>query len=186
MAIPGVVLLTFMSVHLFQFRLGDTQTNSIWATLARQVASRSRVRHSALPVALRRHGLASKNPAALRHARLTQSGHDLHMSFDTVPTGFEQAGEIPHLAARDGRTGRFYRPAASFGFSRRHVFVTTQLPPWFPARIMALRDGGHSTMSTKAHAKKVYDPAVSLDNLQIINQAQLVTVLRSSTPIRVT
>ena len=37
-------------------------------------------------------------------------------------------------------------------------------------------------MSTKAHAKKVYDPAVSLDNLQIIIQAQLVTVLRSSTP----
>ena len=34
--------------------------------------------------------------------------------------------------------------------------------------------------------KKMYDPAVSLDNLQIINQAQLVTVLRSSTPIRVT
>ena len=116
MAIPGMVLLTFMSVHLFQIRLGDTQTDSIWATFARQVASRSRVRHSALPVALRRHGLASKNPAALRHARLTQSGHDLHMSFNTVPTGFEQVGEIPHLAARDGRTGRFYRPAASFWF----------------------------------------------------------------------
>ena len=105
MAIPGVVLLTFMSVHLLQFRLGDTKTNSIWATFARQVASRSRVRHSALPVALRRHGLASKNPAALRHTRLTQSGHDLHMSFDTVPTGFEH-----------GRTGRFHRPAAAFCF----------------------------------------------------------------------
>ena len=186
MAIPGVVLLTFMSVHLFQFRLDDTQTNSIWATFARQVASRSRVRHSALPVALRRHGLTRKSPAALRHARLTQSGHDLHVSFDTVPTSFEQAGEIPHLAARDGRTGRFYRPAASFGFSRRHVFVTSQLPLWFPDRIMVLRDGGHSTMSTKTHAKQVYDPAVSLDNSQIINQVQLVTVLRSSTPIRVT
>ena len=66
------------------------------------------------------------------------------------------------------------------------MFVTAQLPPGFLARIMALRDGGHSTMSMKAHAKMVYDPAVSLDNLQIINQAQLVTVLRSSTPIRVT
>ena len=42
-----------------------------------EVASRSRVRHSALPVALRRHEPASQNPAALWHARLTQSGHVL-------------------------------------------------------------------------------------------------------------
>ena len=150
MAIPGVVLLTFMSVHLFQFRLGDTQTNSIWATFARQVASRSRVRHSALPVALRRHVLASKNPAALGHAPLTQSGHDLHMLFDTVPTGFEQAGEIPHRALLPS--------SCCVLFSRRHVFVTAQLPPWFRfvGQLADHQPGTTGHRFTKQHSDPCY------------------------------
>ena len=97
------------------------------------------------------------------------------MSFDTVPTGFEQAGENSAPCSQRWSYRALLPSSCCVLFSGRHVFVTAQLPPWFPARIMALRDGGHSTTSKKAHAKKVYDPAVSLDNLQIINQAQLVT-----------
>ena len=66
------------------------------------------------------------------------------------------------------------------------VALRRTLPPGFPATIMALRDGVHNTMSKKTHVKKMYVPSVSLDNWQMVNKAQLVTVLRSSTLIRVT